>query len=69
MVGFTNDVSITINATTRIFTANGIPNHTTGQFPNNHNPHAIKPQQYQLAMPITPQELTSFTAIKQIPLA
>ena len=39
----------------RIFTANGIPNHTTGQFPNRGNPNSISSQNYRYEMPASPQ--------------
>ena len=39
----------------RYITANGIPNHAHGQFPNRGNPNTISAQQYTFRMPLHPQ--------------
>jgi len=38
----------------RYVTANGIPDHAAGQFPNAHNPNSIREQQYSFRMPRIP---------------
>ena len=38
----------------RIITANGIPNHSVGSFPNNSNPHEIRKQKYVFMIPLKP---------------
>lgn len=38
----------------RIITANGIPDHSPGRFPNRNNPNAIAPQQHRYRVPLTP---------------
>jgi hypothetical protein len=38
----------------RIIKANGIPNHLTGEFPNQGNPNAISPQKEEYEIPLQP---------------
>lgn len=47
-------VSITTSGAKRFIRANGIPDHTVGQFPNKGNPNRIKAQSYEFSMPSTP---------------
>jgi len=37
-----------------VVTANGIPSHAIGDFPNPHDPVPIRPQKHSLEMPLTP---------------
>ncbi|MCA8999324.1 MAG: YHYH protein, partial [Planctomycetaceae bacterium] len=53
--GTSNRVSIEIRDGFRYITANGIPDHETGQFPNRGNPNSIRPQSYVFRVPINPQ--------------
>ena len=71
-----NYISIKTGNNSRIITANGIPNHLIGQFPNRGNPHSIQAQDYRFEIPlnpkktgyITPLEMNSFgVAINGIP--
>lgn len=39
----------------RIITANGIPEHKTGEFPNQGNPNTIKPKEVRYEMPLNPE--------------
>ncbi|MEM6553903.1 MAG: YHYH protein [Planctomycetota bacterium] len=48
--------TLTTTDTHRILTANGIPDHATGQFPNRGNPNRISAQNYQFRMPLQPTE-------------
>jgi hypothetical protein len=48
-------VKIEIQGNYRVITANGIPNHTTGQFPNRGNPNSISPQRYSFRVPANPK--------------
>lgn len=50
-----NLVEITQDGAYRYITANGIPNHKTGQFPNAGNPNSISPQNYHYRVPLHPQ--------------
>jgi hypothetical protein len=40
----------------KYISANGIPNHTSGQFPNRGNPNSIQPQAYNYRIPANPKE-------------
>src|ERR1043166_5746442 len=51
----TNRVSITISGGERLISANGLPDHTPGQFPNRGNPNAIYTQRYNFHVPLNPQ--------------
>src|SRR4051812_35473364 len=42
----TNQVSISIEGEFRVIRANGLPDHTPGQFPNRGNPNRIAAQNY-----------------------
>jgi len=50
----------------RIITANGIPTHKTGMFPNPGNPNTIAPQNAQYEIPLYPKLLTSPISAKGI---
>jgi len=50
-----NEVKITVDGSYRHITANGIPDHTPGQFPNRHNPNIIGPQSYDYKVPLQPK--------------
>lgn len=41
----------------RYVTSDGMPEHETGRFPNNHNPNTIRAQSHRLRMPLKPIEL------------
>jgi len=48
-------VDITTRGDYRYITANGIPNHSHGQFPNRGNPNTMRAQQYTFRVPLNPQ--------------
>jgi hypothetical protein len=50
-----NVVKITTDDQYRHIQANGIPDHTPGQFPNRHNPNVIGPQSYDYKVPLRPK--------------
>lgn len=50
-----NRVSIVTNAGYRVITANGLPDHAPGQFPNQGNPNRISSQSYTFRVTLTPQ--------------
>jgi hypothetical protein len=54
----TNRVSITITGGERVITANGLPDHTPGQFPRQGNPNTISAQDYHFQVPFHPQIAT-----------
>ncbi len=51
---YKNQVKIEIQGESRVITANGIPDHTTGAFPNRGNPNSISPQRYNFKVPVHP---------------
>ena len=53
---FGTEVTVTVNETadTRTIVANAIPNHSTGEFPNDANPNAISEQSATYTYPLTP---------------
>jgi len=51
----TNKVAITVAGGTRLVTANGLPNHPTGQFPGPGNPNRISAQSYSFRVPTNPR--------------
>jgi hypothetical protein len=55
-------VSIRISGAYRLITANGIPDHTPGQFPNRGNPHQISPQRYSFRLSMNPKVNAKATA-------
>ncbi|MEM1213757.1 MAG: YHYH protein [Planctomycetota bacterium] len=55
---------ITTTDTHRVLTANGIPDHATGQFPNRGNPNRISAQSYQFRMPLKPTEYKTVEAAR-----
>ncbi len=59
-----NQVSIATNGRYRIITANGIPNHAIGQFPNRDNPHSIQAQDYQFEIPLNPKKTGRITPLE-----
>ncbi len=59
-----SDVSITTAGGKRAVTANGLPDHAVGDFPNPHDPAPIRAQQHKVEMPATP-----VAADKPVPIA
>jgi hypothetical protein len=47
-------VQIAVDGDVRTITADGIPTHATGQFPNRNNPNTIRAQRYSFRMPTRP---------------
>lgn len=58
-----SEVSITIDGDKRIITSNGLPDHTTGRFPNGDNPNSIRAQHYHFTMPLHPVANSSPTQL------
>ena len=59
----TNQVSVEVHDGHRNVTANGIPDHKVGAFPNRSNPNAIRPQRYRIDLPATPHPAEKVTSI------
>ena len=53
-------VSVTLEPY-RVIRSNGLPDHPTGEFPNENNPNALRPQEHEYRIPVNPtpaEELT-----------
>jgi hypothetical protein len=50
-----NECNIEAKGAYRYITSNGIPDHSTGQFPNRGNPNSISAQNYHFRVPLKPQ--------------
>jgi len=48
-------VSITVEGEYRVIRSNGLPNHSTGEFPNAGNPNALRPQNHEYRVPLNPK--------------
>lgn len=59
-----NHFEMTTDGVNRCFTANGLPDHPTGTFPNRGNPNAIAPQDIKVCVPLTPVKSETVTAIR-----
>lgn len=53
---YTGRVSMVFQGPFRVIKSNGIPNHSTGAFPNEGNPNTISEQSYDYRMPKDPEE-------------
>lgn len=59
-----NKVRITQTGTSRKITANGLPDHLVGRFPNSGNPNSIRPQRVSLSMPAAPRKSAHTTPLR-----
>ena len=48
-------VQVSSDGRTRIISADGLPDHSTGRFPNANNPNAISTQRYRFSVPAQPR--------------
>lgn len=58
-------VTITVEGSYRFVRANGIPDHSVGQFPGPGNPNTISAQNYVFRLPVTPATNATFTELRQ----
>ena len=61
------EVSITVEGDRRIITANGLPDHPTGRFPNADNPNGISAQRYRFTIPAQPVAAAAATPLVRQP--
>ncbi len=59
-----NTVSITVSGGKRCIVSNGLPNHSTGTFPNSGNPNRISAQNIRLCVPANPKKGASPRTIR-----
>jgi YHYH protein len=62
-----NSVKIKIRGDYRYITANGIPDHQAGKFPNSHNPNRISSQKYQFRVKADPKIARKTTKLQMGP--
>jgi len=58
-----SEVTIQVRGAYRYVSANGIPNHVTGTFPNRGNPNTIRAQSYSYRMPAQPEVADETTSV------
>lgn len=58
---YTSTAEWSCTATSRELSANGIPDHAVGTFPNANNPNTISEQTVSASFPLTPTETTTVT--------
>lgn len=54
-------IDVRVRKGVRVITANGLPNHATGAFPNAHNPNSIRAQVYEYELPTSPTKTSKST--------
>lgn len=59
------DVNISNSGSKTCITSNGLPNHSTGRFPNRGNPHSIRPQRISVCVPANPRKRSRATNINR----
>ncbi|WP_205470446.1 YHYH protein [Breoghania sp. L-A4] len=59
--------TITVRGNTRVISANGLPDHKTGRFPNRNNPNSIRRQNYQFTVPARPRKSGRTTQLVRQP--
>ncbi|MBK17980.1 MAG: YHYH protein [Rhodospirillaceae bacterium] len=59
-----NKFQMEIKGDDRCFTSNGIPDHTTGNFPRRGNPNAISEQDIYVCVPLKPKKTQNLTKIR-----
>jgi hypothetical protein len=59
-----NEVKIDVKGEYRVISSNGIPDHSTGSFPNRGNPNTISPQRYNFSIPVHPKVAPQPTALQ-----
>tara|TARA_R110002111_G_scaffold256979_3_gene324775 strand:- start:131341 stop:132345 length:1005 start_codon:yes stop_codon:yes gene_type:complete len=62
-----NQVQIVVKGGYRYIYSNGIPDHEAGQFSNQNNPNAIRPQRYQFRVPAHPKIARNTTPLSHSP--
>jgi hypothetical protein len=60
---FGNEVTITVEGDLRVIRTNSLPNHETGEFPNDGNPHSISENDAEYSVPATPAAAATTTSV------
>ena len=59
-----NRFDMTIVGEQRCFSADGLPDHPIGEFPNRGNPNAVAPQDVRVCVPLVPKPADTITPIR-----
>lgn len=62
-IAATSQVKTTTSGNQRCIVSNGIPDHSTGRFPNSGNPHRIKEQNTRVCIPLSPKKSSKAKAV------
>lgn len=62
-----NRITIEIKGDSRVIESNGIPDHSTGTFPNRGNPNSIREQNYKFNVPVNPKVAERVTILRHQP--
>lgn len=62
-----SEVTFTIEGDRRVITANGLPGHKVGRFPNSDNPNRISAQRYRFTVPARPVAAANPTVLRRGP--
>lgn len=62
----TSTATWTCSGTQRNLTGNGVPNHSTGTFPNSNDPNSLSAQNVSAAMPLSPAIAASTTQVSHV---
>ena len=65
----TSQIKTTILEQQRCITSNGIPDHSTGKFPNAHNPNSIRTQNTNVCIPLSPDKGNKATPVRTTGIA
>src|SRR5688572_681628 len=68
-LGIEHAYAETVDGASRHITANGVPDHDVGDFPNDGNPNAISAQTYAYDVPVTPAGDGAVSAVHGIALS
>jgi hypothetical protein len=60
---FSNNVKVSLTGQFLDVASNGIPNHPTGNYPNEHNPNSILRQDYHFRIPLKPKMARDTTSL------
>ena len=63
-VNAANEVSFKEDGNYRYIKSNGMPNHTTGKFPNSGNPNSISEQNHNFRVTLTPKNKGRATPVQ-----
>lgn len=66
--GFRPNVKLSVDGDTLVVKSDGIPDHTTGDFPNRNNPNTIRKQDYTFRIPLHPRRADRVSPLPMGPI-